>query len=130
MKPSSIKKVFGIISYFPDNDSDYHIEMRRERSRRFKELLFRLEELWSDVDIMIIAQNWQDFQLPDIKNKVTAYYYGKLGILGARKMLRKHFVESKYDYLIMCDDDVILEKKTPTAIKDFNKALENNPHGF
>ena len=52
----SLKKVFGIISYFPDNDSDYHIETRRERSRRFRELLLKLEELWPDVDIMVIAQ--------------------------------------------------------------------------
>ena len=105
MKPSSIKKVFGIISYFPNNDTQFHIETRRERSRRFKELLFRLEELWPDVDIMVIAQNWQDFELPDIKNNIITYHYEKLGILGARRELRKRFLDSEYDYLIMLDDD-------------------------
>ena len=127
MIPSSIKKVFGIISYFPNNDSDYHIEMRRERSRRFRELLFKLEELWPSVDIMIIAQNWQDFQLPNIKNKITTYHYGKLGILGARRELRKRFLNSNYDYLIMLDDDFIIEANDPQAYMD---AIDNHPNGF
>jgi hypothetical protein len=108
------KKVFGIISYFPNKDSAYHVETRRERSRRFKELLFKLEELWPDIDIMIIAQNWQDFELPKIKNKITAYYYGKLGILGARKELRKRFLDSDYDYLIMLDDDGMIQAEDPS----------------
>lgn len=123
----SVKKVFGIISYFPDNDSSYHIETRRERSRRFRELLFRLEELWSDVDIMIIAQNWRDFQLPDIKNKITTYHYGKLGILGARKELRKRFLTSDYEYLIMLDDDFIVEANNPSA---YMEEIDKHPNGF
>ena len=127
MKPSSIKKVFGIISYFPDEDSDYHIEMRRERSRRFRELLFKLEELWPSVDIMIIAQNWQDFELPVIKNKITAYHYGKLGILGARKELRKRFLNSDYEYLIMLDDDFIVSSTDPQAFLD---EIDKHPDGF
>ena len=92
MKPSSLKKVFGIISYFPNNDSAYHIETRRERTRRCSELLFKLEELWPDIDIIIIAQNWQDYHEPEIKNKIIKYDYDKLGILGARKELRKKFL--------------------------------------
>lgn len=114
----SVKKVFGIISYFPDNDSAYHIETRKERSRRFRELLFRLEELWPDIDIMIIAQNWQDFQMPDIKNRITTYHYGKLGILGARKELRKRFLNSDYDYLIMLDDDAMVSSDNPQTYLD------------
>ena len=103
-----LKQIFGIVSYFPNNDSAYHIEVRRERSRRFRELLLRLEELWPDVDIMVIAQNWQDFELPEIKNKIITFHYDKLGILGARRELRKKFLESDYDYLIMLDDDAII----------------------
>ncbi|MBO4542382.1 MAG: hypothetical protein J5725_04285 [Bacteroidales bacterium] len=105
MKPSSPRKVFGIISYFPNNDTEYHIETRRERTRRFKELLYKLEEYWADTDIMVIAQNWQDFELPNIKNKIITYHYDRLGILGARRELRKQFLASDYDYLIMLDDD-------------------------
>ena len=127
MKPSSIRKVFGIISYFPNNDTAYHIETRRERSRRFRELLFKLEELWSDVDIMVIAQNWQDFELPDIKNNIKVLHYGKLGILGARKELRKQFLASDYDYLIMLDDDFIIEANDPQAYMD---EIDKHPDGF
>lgn len=127
MKPSSIKKVFGIISYFPDNDSDYHIETRRERSRRFKELLYKLEEYWSDVDILVIAQNWQDFELPNIKNTVITYHYGRLGILGARKELRRRFLSSKYDYLIMLDDDAMVSAENPQG---YMEEIDRHPGGI
>jgi hypothetical protein len=127
MKPSSIKKVFGIISYLPDSDTDFHIETRRERSRRFHELLFKLEELWPNVDIMIIAQNWQEFELPKIKNKIKSYYYGRLGILGARKELRKRFLESKYDYLIMLDDDARIATDNPKGYMD---EIDAHPDGM
>jgi len=123
----AVSKTFGIISYFPDEDSDYHIEMRRERSRRFRELLFKLDELWPDVDIMVIAQNWQDFELPQIKNKITVYHYGKLGILGARRELRKRFLASDYDYLIMLDDDFIVSSTDPQAFLD---EIDKHPDGF
>lgn len=122
----TLKKVFGIISYFPDNDSETHIVMRRERSRRFRELLFKLEELWEDVDIMVIAQNWQDFELPEIKNKIITYSYGKLGILGARKELRKKFLESDYDYLIMLDDDARITAEKP---QEYMALLDKHPDG-
>ncbi len=127
MKPSSSKKTFGIISYFPNNDSAYHIEMRRERSRRFKELLFKIEELWPDIDIMVIAQNWQDFELPELKNKITTYHYEKLGILGARRELRKRFLASDYDCLIMMDDDGIVDSPDPQAYID---EIDKHPGGI
>ena len=122
-----LSKVFGIISYFPDNDTAYHIETRRERSRRFRELLFKLEELWPDTDIMVIAQNWQDFELPEIKNKIIVHSYEhKLGILGARKELRKKFLESDYDYLIMLDDDGRILFADPEA---YMQEIDNHPDG-
>lgn len=123
----ALKKVFGIISYFPDNDTAYHIETRKERSRRFRELLFKLEELWSDVDIMVIAQNWQDFELPEIKNKIIVYSYDKLGILKARKELRKRFLASDYEYLIMLDDDAIITAEKP---QEYMLLLDSHPEGF
>lgn len=127
MKPSSIKKVFGIISYFPDNDSAYHTEMRRERTRRFRELLLKLEEYWPEVDILIIAQNWKDFTLPDTKNHKITYSYGKLGILGARKELRKRFLETDYDYIIMLDDDAMVTAFNPQRYLD---EIDQHPDGI
>ena len=127
MKPSSLKKVFGIISYFPDNDSGYHTEMRRERTRRFRELLLKLEEYWPEVDILIIAQNWKDFTLPDTKNHKITYSYGKLGILGARKELRKRFLEMDYDYIIMLDDDAMVTAFNPQGYLD---EIDQHPDGI
>ena len=124
---NKLKKVFGIISYFPDNDNVFHKQARKERSRRCSELLFKLEELWPDVDIMIIAQNWQDYTQPNIKNKIIRYDYDKLGILGARKELRNKFLASEYDYLIMLDDDAIISSDNP---KEFMNIIDQNPDGI
>lgn len=122
----TLKKVFGIISYFPDCDTDYHTETRRERSRRFLELLHNLENLWPEVDILIIAQNWKEFDIPKLKNKTTVLHYPKLGILGARKELRKQFLASEYDYLIMLDDDGMIEAEDPSL---YMKEIDKHPTG-
>lgn len=120
-----MKKCFGFISWFPDSDS------RKERINRLNQAFRQIIDLFGeDSEFLIIAQNWKDYKIPSFIKHVKIFTYGKLGILGARKKLRKHFLESNYDYLIMCDDDIILEMKTPTAIKDFNKVLEKNPQGF
>ena len=122
-----LRKVFGIVSYFPNNDSPYHIETRRERSRRFRELLFRLEELWPNTDILVIAQNWQDFELPKIKNKIITFEYpDRLGILAARRELRKRFLELDYDYLIMMDDDARIISADPQGYMD---EVDKHPDG-
>lgn len=121
------KKVFGIISYFPNSDTAYHTEMRTKRTKRFFSMLYRLEELWPTVDIIIIAQNWQGLAIPDIHNKVTIYHYPKLGILNARRELRKKFLDSEYDYLIMLDDDFIISSSNPQA---FLTEIDKHPDGF
>ena len=54
----------------------------------------------------MIAQNWDNEIV--LSDKITAYYYDKLGVLGARKALRNKFLLSKFDYMIMLDDDCIL----------------------
>lgn len=121
------KKVFGIISYFPDCDSDYHTETRNTRIPRFYNLLKKLDEYWPDVDIIIIAQNWkEDVILPDIHNKIIRYDYPKLGILNARKTLREKFLESDYDYLIMLDDDGIISTEDPSV---YMSEIDKHPNG-
>ena len=124
----SQKKVFGIISYFPDCDTDYHTQTRNTRIPRFCNLLKTLDNLWSDVDIIIIAQNWKDdVQLPNISNKIIRYDYPKLGILNARRTLREKFLESDYDYLIMLDDDGIISAEDPTL---YMSEIDKHPGGI
>ena len=114
-----LRKVFGIISYFPDNDTEYHKHIRRLRMRRCSELLLKLSSLWADIDIIIIAQNWQDYKPPiTVSNHGIIYKYDKLGILQARKTLREKFLESDYDYLIMLDDDAVIECSDPSIYID------------
>ena len=45
-------------------------------------------------------------------------------------MLRTKFLESKYDYLIMCDDDIVLEQKIKDAPKKYLAELDKHPEGF
>lgn len=122
MKPSSIKKVFGIISYFPNED----IELRGECSRIFRELLFNLSELWPDVDIVIIAQNWKGFELPDINNKIVVYHYNNLDFSAAQKELRRRFLGSDYDYLITMSSNFIISSTDPQAFLD---EIDQHPTG-
>lgn len=121
-----LKKYFGIISWFPDEPA--HRKQRLERlDKTFKHLIDLFGE---DIEFLIIAQNWQDYKIPEFVKNTTIYKFDKLGILGARKMLRTKFLESKYDYLIMCDDDIVLDNKVANAPKKYLAELDKHPHGF
>lgn len=112
--------VIGIISYLPDND-----EIKNKRFKLLVNLLTSCHKLF-DLPIIIIAQNWESelIRVP----WVTIYRYTeKLGITGARKALRKTFLESDYDYLIMLDDDCVLSGNSG---KEYLKQIEDNPDCF
>lgn len=121
-----MKKVFGIISWLPDEPT--HREQRLERlNKTFKHLIDLFGE---DIEFLIIAQNWKDYKVPKFIKHATIYKFDKLGILGARKMLRTKFLESSYDYLIMCDDDIVLKPKVENAPEKYLEELDKHPTGF
>ena len=121
-----MKKVFGIISWFPDNEPH-----RSQRLNRLNKTFKHLIDLFGDgIEFLVIAQNWKDYKVPEFVKHALIYKFDKLGILGARKMLREKFLESDYDYLIMCDDDIVLEQKTTNAAKKYLIELDTHPHGF
>ena len=121
-----MKKVFGLISWFPDEEIH-----RKQRLERLNKTFAHLIDLFGeDIEFLIIAQNWQDYQVPDFIKNTLIYKFDKLGILGARKMLREKFLESEYDYLIMCDDDIVLESKVDNAAQKYLKELDKHPEGF
>ena len=121
-----LKKCFGIISWFPDEP--IHRKQRLERlNHTFKHLINLFGE---DIEFLIIAQNWQDYKVPKFVKHKIIHKFNKLGILGARKMLRTKFLESKYDYLIMCDDDIVLNPEVENAPKKYLEELDKHPDGF
>ena len=121
-----MKKVFGIISWFPDVEPH-----RSQRLNRLNQTFKHLIDLFgADIEFLIIAQNWKDYQVPEFIKHTLIYKFDKLGILGARKMLREKFLASSYDYLIMCDDDIVLEKKVKNAPQQYLAELDKHPEGF
>ena len=124
-----MEPVFGIISWFPNDE-----QQRAARLRRLNFTLFQLQTYWPTVDIMILAQNWKDTKARPLYPEKVHYYYreGRPGILAARKMLREEFLKTDYGWIIMTDDDVIL--KMPTNAKEVAdellKRIYENPHGF
>lgn len=124
-----VKKVFGIISYFPNNDTEYHRYVRKQRTKRCTELLQTLGKLWPTVDIIILTQNWRDYQPPKIPNNISIRKspIKRLGILSARRVLRQEFLDSDYDYLIMLDDDVTIQCRNPAQ---YLQEIDNHPDGI
>lgn len=120
-----MKICIGIPSYLPEKQPD-----RKIRQDSLNKLLLQLSELWPNIDILIIAQNWKDFSPIKISNKLVIKYYEPLGILKARKLLREHFLKLNYDYIIMFDDDITIKCDNSHAAKDFIKELERHPKGF
>ena len=119
-----VSPVFGIISWFPDTEP-----ARTQRINRLNKLFEQLQNIFGDINYLIVAQNWKDYKLPSFVN-AKVFNYDKLGILGARKTLGKHFLESSYNYLIMCDDDVILKTSENFSKEYFFEELNNHPNGF
>ena len=101
-----MKICIGIISYLPDDKTNRDIRLSRLNS-----LINKCNFLF-DIPIMIIAQNWDNIKLNgEFKRKsnlIVYRYENKLGITGARRELRKKFLESDFDYLVMLDDDANL----------------------
>lgn len=115
-----MKACIGIVSYIPDDK-----RARELREERLNRLLKQLGDIWPSLPIIIISQNWKDFT-PKSTNKLEVHKYDKLGILKARKTLRKHFLESSYDYIILFDDDAIIEGDS----SNYLNLMEENPKGF
>ena len=79
---------------------------------------------------MIVAQNWgqSKLKLINANNKTILYKYkNRLGINGARQKLRKHFLESEYDYLIMLDDDSTLFGTKEDGLR-YIEDIKNHPN--
>ena len=120
-----MKKCFGIVSWLPDKE-----QTRTERQDRLNRLFKQLNDIWPEIDILLITQNWKTFKPIDISNKIVRIdFKDGLGILKARQTLREEFLKSNYEYLIMMDDDCII-KTTEEASKAYMKELDKHSQGF
>ena len=121
------KVTIGIISYFPDD-----MMLKRVRAYRLNELIAQCSAIFRGVDITIIAQNWKGVSLqenPGFSKIIIHNFKDGLGINGARKMLRKKFIESDYEWLIMLDDDGVL-RGTSKGGQEYLENMANHPGGF
>lgn len=118
-----MKLYIGIISYLPDE-----IEARNLRIERLDRLIFQLKEIFPQVPIRIIAQNWKDYS--NSYQYLEVQSYKTLGILKARETLRYDLLyHTDGDYFILFDDDAIIEY-TKEAIDELYRLMDLNPKGF
>lgn len=94
---------------------------------RLNNLLKRCQQNFSNIHIMIIAQNWKDIVIND--NNIVIYSYDKLGITNAREELRKKFLETDYDWMICFDDDFELNYN-PERFNEYLLKVIRNPDCF
>ncbi len=110
----------GIISYFPDSP------LRKKRVGRCKKLIEKCNEIFS-LPTLVVAQNWREEIVSD-NLEITVYTHA-LGITKARNELRRIFLNSRYDYIILFDDDCILEGDRESG-KQFINFLQRNPDRY
>ena len=122
------KKCIGIVSYLPEEGNN---RARTRRSERLTNLLLQITDLWPTIDIMIITQNWKDFTLPELSNKVIRFDYEQpLTIVGAREALRNKVIELAYDYVILIDDDAHINCESKEIAQAYLDELDKHPDGF
>ena len=120
------KPVFGIISYFPDDQKLKYIRVMRLNQ------LIKAIDLLFNVPIMIIAQNWSGVSLQEGTTRqplIIHNYKEGLGINRARQVLREKFLESDFNYLIMADDDCVLYG-TQKRAQEYLEEMKKHPDGF
>lgn len=125
----SLKKCIGIISFMPGDPG-----VRSRRKDCLRKLLAQIGEYLPNIDVLIIAQNWQDDveqELPEISNKLQVVKFeNKLGILNARKKLREEYLKLDYDYIIMMDDDCVIAAAEPADFTSYLETIDAHPNGF
>lgn len=104
---SKAKLLVGIISYLP-NDT----VKRTKRLKASAQQLEWLHKIYSKPQILFIAQNYTESELPLQYDNITIERYERgLGCGGARNKVLDKFYPSDYDWLLLMDDDTIIDDK-------------------
>lgn len=124
-----MNKCFGIISYIPQDEP-----ARSKRIVRLNKLLLSLNKLFPDIPIIIEAQGWSSYikpyEAPSISNPLHIYRRKKMGIIGARNQLRIDFLSLDYNWLIMLDDDAIVEESEENSHIKYMQELDEHDDGY
>lgn len=97
-----MKICIGIISYLPDGKN------KEARKSVFNAEIKALNATLN-LPILIVAQNYAEEDKEIFTDNCDVDYYGRLGVLKARQILRYKFLAAGYDYMIVFDDDEIIE---------------------
>ena len=106
----SSRVVVGIISYLPKD-----LEVRQKRIQAHTKQLNRLNELFADVDIIQMDQQYEPADVDWFNsiacngNRVVSHeLHDKLGISRARNELLRIFYNSEYEFMMLMDDDTLI----------------------
>ena len=113
--------MLGVISYLPDN------ELRTQRLTAARTQIEWLKSLFNDTTINVVAQGYRDDEC-NIEGVSYIRYEKGIGAGNARNVILKAFYNSSYDWLFLCDDDTIADKKY--HYEDFIHDIVNNPTKF
>ena len=114
--------MIGQISYLPNN------ELRTKRLTASRTQLEWFNNLLPNTKTMVVAQAYTSDELPD-KNKYDVLAYDEpIGAGPARNKVLEYFYQSDYDWLLLCDDDTILDAKY--HYENFIFEIVNNPEKF
>ena len=96
--------IIGIISYLPTGN------LRERRKQLLCDLLTQLSVMFPSTKILLVAQNYQQQDINEIRvfSNVEIHTYSQLGLGGARNELKRLFLNTSFNQLVMFDDDCIL----------------------
>lgn len=97
--------MIGQVSYLPNNEL---------RTKRFEAARFQLEwfdKILPNEKIVVVAQAYTKSELPDVDKYAVFWFDEPLGAGAARNKILEIFYESDYDWLLLCDDDTVLDDK-------------------
>ena len=114
--------MIGQISYLPNN------ELRTKRFEAARTQIEWLHKVLPNVKITSVLQNYTQDECDMLGSDMYLSYDTPIGAGRARNKILEKFYNSNYDWLLLCDDDTILDDKY--HCENFIEELSNNEKKF
>ena len=114
--------MIGQISYLPNN------ELRTKRFEAAHTQIEWLHKVLPNVKITSVLQNYTQDECDMLGSDMYLSYDTPIGAGRARNKILEKFYNSNYDWLLLCDDDTILDDKY--HCENFIEELSNNEKKF